>query len=157
MEPLTLIVTALTLGIAAGLQSSAEQVIKDAYQSLKQLIERRYTINLGGLEGKPDSEVQRAAVNESLADAKADQDEDVLDKAKALIRLIESKQPETIARLNIDITDVEAASITVTGVQATGKGATAEVKARIKASTFGGDIKIGSAAADTEESSDPKN
>ena len=35
MEPVTLIVTAIALGAAAGLQATSEQTIKDAYSALK--------------------------------------------------------------------------------------------------------------------------
>jgi hypothetical protein len=38
MEPVSLIVTSLALGAAAGLKPTAEQAIKDAYGALKSLI-----------------------------------------------------------------------------------------------------------------------
>lgn len=111
MEPITFVVTALTLGFAAGLKPTAEQAIKDAYAGLKQLVEDRYKVNLSGLEGKPDSEVQIAAVEESLVDAEADKDDELLDKAKELLELTKKHAPETATAKGIDFEKVSAGYI----------------------------------------------
>lgn len=44
MEPIIVIVTALALGAAAGLKSTATQAVKDAYTGLKALILRNFTV-----------------------------------------------------------------------------------------------------------------
>lgn len=98
MEPIGIIMTALTLGIAAGLKPSAEQAVKDAYRGLKQLTEGRYGVSLSNLENTPESKAQQAAVEESLAKADdIDQDGELLDKAKMLIDLVKAHDTE-IAR-----------------------------------------------------------
>ncbi|NMO53702.1 hypothetical protein HH310_21260 [Actinoplanes sp. TBRC 11911] len=50
MDPVTLVVTALTAGAAAGLQSTATSVISDLYASLRDRVRQR-------LSGRPGSEV----------------------------------------------------------------------------------------------------
>ena len=50
MDPVTLIITALTAGAAAGGQSVVTDAIKDAYAGLKVLIKRKFA-------GKPSAEV----------------------------------------------------------------------------------------------------
>jgi hypothetical protein len=111
VDPITIIGAALTLGIAAGLKSTAEQAIKDAYTSLKQLVERRYNISLSQLEKKPESPTQLEAVKEALVDAKANQDAELLDKANALIVLIKQQSPETAKTVGVDFDEVEAGYI----------------------------------------------
>jgi hypothetical protein len=128
MDPITIVAAALTLGIAAGLKPTAEQAVKDAYQGLKQLIERRYNVDLGSLERKPESKAQRAAVEESLLDASADKDEELLDKAKALIDLIKHQTPETANAQGIDLDDIEAQYLKVKKVLAEGRAEAVKMK-----------------------------
>jgi hypothetical protein len=151
MDPVTIVVTALTLGIAAGLKPTAEQAVKDAYEGLKQLIERRYDVDLGGLEKKPESEAQGAAVEESLSDAGADNDEELLDQAKALIDLIKRKTPETAAAHGIDLNDIEAEYLKVKKILAEGQAKAVTMK---KVRTTGG-VEIEDVSARSEPS-DPK-
>jgi hypothetical protein len=65
MDPITIIVTALAAGAAAGLKPTAEQAIKDAYAGIKVLMLRKYeTLSLEALEQKPDSETKQASLAE---------------------------------------------------------------------------------------------
>ena len=50
MDPITLIVTALAAGAAAGMRDTASSVVKDAYTGLKALVRK-------GLSGSPDGEL----------------------------------------------------------------------------------------------------
>ena len=42
MDPISIIITALALGAAAGLKPTAEIAIKDAYAGLKKIIQDKY-------------------------------------------------------------------------------------------------------------------
>ncbi len=123
MDPLTSIVTALALGAASGLKSTAEQAVKDVYVDLKELLKRKYTtVNVEVLEQSPDSEPRRAVVKEDLASANAETDAELLHKVKALLDTIQSQAPDTGAAIGVDLKDIKAASLTIKGVIATGTG-----------------------------------
>jgi|SRR5579884_1448445 len=98
MDPITLIIVALTAGAAAGLQSTANQVIQDAYNGLKTLIQRKFAgkpeaeIALTQHEQKPD--VWKAPLEEGLKQTEADKDEEII---KAAQKLMELAQPEQAA------------------------------------------------------------
>ena len=70
VDPITIIVTALATGAAAGLKPTAAQAVKDAYAGLKSLIQRKLgtTASVDALESKPDSETKQSSVAEDLAD-----------------------------------------------------------------------------------------
>lgn len=146
MEPISIVLLALTLGIAAGLKSTAEKAVKDTYEGLKQFIENRYKISLSGLENDPNSQIQQAAVKESLGKIDADQDEELLDKAKSLIDLINSKAPETTTAIGINLDEVEAEYLKAKDIIAKGQK-TAAVK--IRRSQFKGGIELGNITADS--------
>ena len=111
MDPITtMIVTALALGAAAGLKTTAEQAVKDAYAGVKALIQRKYAdVSLAELEEAPESEARRAVVEEDLAKTDADKDEELLQQARALIDVVEKHDQGTAAAIGIDLEDVEAA------------------------------------------------
>jgi hypothetical protein len=104
MEPITLIVTSLALGAAAGLKPTAEQVIRDAYGGLKSLIQRKYAeVSIEQLEKAPESKPRRAVVEEDLTQAGAGKDEEVLRQAKILLDAIQAHAPETASAIGVDI------------------------------------------------------
>jgi hypothetical protein len=121
MEPITAIVTALTLGAAAGLQPTAEQAIKDGYAALKALITRKYAqVSLEQLEANPSSKNRKGVVEEDLAAAKADQDPEVLQQAQALLEAMQRQAPHTAAAIGVDLRDIEGAALAIRRVTATG-------------------------------------
>jgi hypothetical protein len=137
MDPLTSIVTALVAGAAAALKPTVEQVIKDTYAGLKALITRKYaTVNVDLLEQNPSSETRQAVVKEDLEKVAAAQDAEVLAQAQALLDTIKTHAPATAAAIGVDLKDIEAASLTIADVIATGTGVKGE---HLKTS---GDIKI---------------
>ena len=99
MDPVSMIVLALTTGATAALKPTAEQAIKDAYAGLKDLITRRFGASsevakaVAGVEGKPDSAGRQATLKEELSAAKVVQDPDLLEAAQRLLALI-TAQPE---------------------------------------------------------------
>ena len=69
MEPITAIVTALSLGAAAVLKVTTDQLIKDGYTALKTLIKSKLpqaSASVDQLEHAPDSKARRAVVEEDL-------------------------------------------------------------------------------------------
>ena len=89
MDPVTLIVTALVAGAAAGAKDTATAAIKDAYAAFKSLIKKRFTGNAAGelaLEKHEKSpEAWTPALKEEIASAKLDEDGEVLAAAQALL------------------------------------------------------------------------
>lgn len=125
MDPLTLIVTALATGAAAGLKPTAEKVIKDAYEGLKSLIKRKYeraqkTVPV--LESDPASEAGKAVVRESLEKDGAERDEDLLLQAQAVLQAIRAHAPaEAAEAAGVRIEDIEAgASVSVRDIVSAG-------------------------------------
>jgi hypothetical protein len=94
MDPLTLILTALTAGAATAGQAVVSDAIKDAYNGLKALIQRKFA-------GKPSAEVALtehgndpqtwvAPLKKALAQEHVDQDQAVVQAAQQLLDQIKS-------------------------------------------------------------------
>jgi hypothetical protein len=107
MEPITLIITALTAGATAGAQAVAGEAIKDTYHGLKTLIRRKFAgkpeaeIALAKYEEKP--QVWEAPLKEALAETDADQDEEIIQAAQKIMTLV-SPQQAAMGKYNIQIT-----------------------------------------------------
>ena len=130
MDPISVIVTAVVLGIAAGAENAAAQAVKDAYAGLKKIIQDKYKVHLANLEKKPDSPSQRGAVEENLRDTDAANDPDLLERAAALVKAVKEAgaQGEVVG---VDLKEVEAELIRIRDVQSTGTGVKAEnIKAK---------------------------
>jgi hypothetical protein len=93
MDPVTLIVTALAAGAAAGVTDTASSMVKDTYAGLKALAKKR-------LAGRPDAglvlarheqapETWQAPLVAELRDAGADGDRGLVAAALALLRLVD--------------------------------------------------------------------
>src|SRR5512135_837468 len=93
MDPITLSLTALAAGAAAGGKDIAAAAVKDAYTALKALVKRRFG-------GRPDAElvlaqherapdIWQAPLRAELAEARADSDPELVAAAQALMRLID--------------------------------------------------------------------
>lgn len=99
MDPHTIIATALSLGATTALKSTAEQAVKDAYSALKSLLVRKFGSKgdtakaVDGVEAKPDSDARKAVLQEELESAGAGKDQEVVDRATELLKLMESKSP----------------------------------------------------------------
>jgi hypothetical protein len=94
MDPVTLIVSALVAGAASAAQDTASNVVKDAYSSLKTLLQTRF-------QGKPSAETALAEAEtdpdtweKPLAKAVAEHgsDQEVLALAQQLLQLLQSQQ-----------------------------------------------------------------
>ena len=123
MEPITVIVSALAAGAAAGLKPMAEGVIKDAYSAIKSFIKKKYDkVDLTPLEAKPESETKRASLAEDLTDAGAANDLELLDQAKQVIDAVKQYDPESASAIGIVLREVEAEYLEVRKIITDGTG-----------------------------------
>ena len=141
MDPITIIVTALALGAAAGLQETAEQAVKDAYAGLKRIIQDRYerarrAVEL--LEEDPEDETFQAAAGKALSKTEAGSDEELLRQAQALIESVEQHAPEAASAINLNLADIKAAA----NIRIAELSATVFVNVEIKGAEPGGDFEV---------------
>ena len=95
MDPVTVIVTALTAGAASALQDGASAVVKDAYAQLKVLVKVRFAgrprgeLVLAEYEAAP--QTWEAPLAAELSAAGAEGDADLLAAAQALMSLVDEE------------------------------------------------------------------
>lgn len=105
MDAITLLITAVTAGAMAGLQATAEQTVKDAYQRFKALLTRKYPkVPVELLESAPTSEARKAVIREELEQTTAAADRELLHSAQALLRKLNA---DTLPKLVIAGVSVE--------------------------------------------------
>ncbi|MDZ8028953.1 MAG: hypothetical protein RMY36_030640 [Nostoc sp. SerVER01] len=98
MEPVSIILTALMTG-------AAEAIGGDAFNSLKNLIKRKFVgkskaeMILAEYEKQP--EVWEAPLKAELVEVGADKDEDILKKAKELLELVKPQEISGTSNINI--------------------------------------------------------
>jgi hypothetical protein len=89
VDPISLIVAALAAGAAGGLKDAAGEAVKDGYNELRGLLQRRFG-------GKPDAEIAlekhaekpevwEAPLRDALAETGADRDEELIAAARKLL------------------------------------------------------------------------
>jgi hypothetical protein len=99
MDPISIIVGAMVLGASEGLKSTAAQAVKEAYAGLRAFIVRKYGDHSGmrqavaSLENKPDSKDGQEVLKQELAAAGGDRDQEVVDEATSLLKLLEHVSP----------------------------------------------------------------
>jgi len=94
MDPVTLIVTALVAGAAAGLKDAASSAIKDAYNGLKGLVRRKLADHPDGelvldRHGQ-DPQVWEKPLAQELTAAGAGDDPALVSAAQALMQLVDA-------------------------------------------------------------------
>ena len=93
MDPISLIITALTAGAVAGIRDTSGAVIKDAYGALKALVRRRFGGNREATAELEQSERQPAARMGELAwrlrAVGAETDEELIMAAQAVLRIVD--------------------------------------------------------------------
>jgi hypothetical protein len=142
LDPVSLIVTALAAGAAAGLKPMATEVIQDAYAGLKRLIQHKYAdVDLGPLEQKPESNAKRESLREDLDVAGAGADEELLAQAQKVAALVQQHDPVVAAAIGVDLDDFEAANLRIRKVESEGTGV------RVHKGRLTGDIEIGEVRA----------
>ena len=89
MDPLSLIVAALTAGAAAAAKDTAGAAIKDGYQELKTLLQRKLAGNQAATvvleEHAKDPDTFDAPLRKKLAEAAIDQDPEIRQAAQMLL------------------------------------------------------------------------
>lgn len=127
MDPSTIIVTALASGAVAGLQSSVANIVTDSYNGIKEYIKSKYNgVDVTALEKKPDSKPRQETLKEELEDSAASNDQELLNKAKELIELIEKHSPESVGAIGVDLKNIKADFLTIGQVTSTGTGVKVE-------------------------------
>jgi hypothetical protein len=107
MDPIALILTALTTGAAAAGQTVANDAIKDSYAALKALIQRKFAgkpkaeMVLTEYESEP--ETWETPFKKALAEVHAEQEQEILDAAHRVLHLIQSQQT-AVSKFNMQIT-----------------------------------------------------
>lgn len=96
MEPISLILAALVAGATAASQDVAGNVIKDSYQGLKSLIQRKFkkedALGKAMVEAKPEEIKQtEGLLKNKMAEAGVDKDEEIV---KLAIKILETLQKE---------------------------------------------------------------
>jgi len=120
MDPITLIVTALVAGAAAGMTDTASSAVKDAYAGLKALVGKR-------LAGRPDAELVLARHAEApttwegplaaeLSAAGADTDPGLVQAARALMRLADESGYRT-GKYSVDVRGAQGVQVGDQNVQ----------------------------------------
>jgi hypothetical protein len=130
MDPITMaFVAAITAGVAAGATKVGEQVIVDAYNSLKCLLVRKFGGDskvvqaVDDLEAEPESEGQKLVVGERVKKAQADQDADLLAAAQALLAKLKEQPGGTQLIQNVQGNYIavaaggSTASVTISGIK----------------------------------------
>ena len=141
MDPVTLIVTAVALGASAGLTEAASTAVRDAYAGLKTLLTGRQ-VDVSGVERKPDSAAQRAALREDLTDAAGATDDEVLAAAQRVTDAVATDAPDAARVVGVMLRDVQAEFLRIRSVTSTGDGLTAE-QARFTGGIDIGDVHAG--------------
>jgi predicted YcjX-like family ATPase len=114
MDPITAIVTAVAIGAAEALNSTAKQAVQDLYTGLKTLIQDKYhgaNSSLEALEKKPDSVSKRDSLQEDLHDSDAANDVELLQQAQALLKSIEEHAPQAAQAIGLKWEDVNVANV----------------------------------------------
>ncbi len=134
MDPVTLIVTAVTAGAVAASKDVAAQAVKDGYAALKALIVRQFgqKVDVVALEKDPDSEARQAVLKEELETAGAAQDAEVVQQAQALLDLLKEH--------GLELGPSYQAELRGSGAIAQGPGAVAAGAGGV---AVGGDVKGG--------------
>jgi hypothetical protein len=110
MEPISLILAALLAGVAKGAGQAATNAVQDAYTGLRDALKRR-------LAGKPaaqdavdeyvkDPEAWRGNLEVHLKQAKADQDQAILDAAASVMRLA-----DPAGKYNVNVTGSQGVQV----------------------------------------------
>jgi len=107
MDPITLIITALTTGVAAGTQDTVKGAVKDAYNGLRALLQRRFvgkpSAEIALTEHENDPETWEAPLKKALVQTQADQDQDIIVAAQKVMAQANPQQA-AIGKYNVQFT-----------------------------------------------------
>ena len=105
MDPVGMLVSALTTGAVMALQETAGTAIKDAYQGLVKLVGKRFAKDpkaSAALEGsKEDPETWQKPLEKSIRETGAADDKEILALAQKLLQLTEDQKSSTTYNVKI--------------------------------------------------------
>jgi hypothetical protein len=114
MEAVSLILAALAAGALAAVKDTAAQTVKDAYASLKSLVQRRFAGNTTAqtalAEFEKDSETWERPLKKLLDEAGVSKDEEVVRQAEQVMRLVE---PAAAAKGKYTVTIGEGTGVVI--------------------------------------------
>lgn len=145
----------MAAGAVSAFKDDATQAVKAAYAGMKNLITGKYqgaTSSLERLEEKPALEGRRTSLAEDLQAAGAYNDAELVERAVTLIAIIGKDDPDAAHTIGIDLKEIEAATITLRNVKASGTNATA---VRIHSATVSGDVTMENVTAEGASSKNP--
>lgn len=128
MDPITLVVTAVVAGAAAGLKDTAAVAVKDAYQKVKDLLAKR-KVDVTALERIPSSQSKQGSLREDLNELQGSDkvDKQLEEAAQQLLAAIREYDPAAAASVGIDLRKLDVGgSITIKDVTAQGTGVKGE-------------------------------
>jgi hypothetical protein len=106
MDPITLILTALTAGVLAAAQTVTGDAVKDAYTGLKGLLQQKFagkhSAEVALIEHETDPTTWEAPLKKALTQAQADQDEAIVKAAQRVMTLVNPQQA-AIGKYNVQI------------------------------------------------------
>jgi hypothetical protein len=120
MDPITMIIAALTAGAVAGAQGTATDAMKDAYAGLRALVHRRFRgrasaeTALEQHESKP--EAWRGELEAELVDVDADQDIALVEAAQRLMALLDAAGTRT-GKYQVDVRGAQGVQVGDHGAQ----------------------------------------
>lgn len=121
MDPVSVIVTALATGAAAGLGGTAKDAITDGYAALKTFLKNRYgSVRVAKLEEEPASKANQQMVEMDLQNAGARNDEELLRLAQSVVKLILERAPDTVQAVGLSIEGLEAGELLADNIQSSG-------------------------------------
>lgn len=131
MEPFSLIFSALVAGATAALKPTAEQVVKDAYAGLKDLIKRKWNhVEVDSLERDPTDKTRQQLVKNDLQKADDLANREMLEQAQRVLTAVRMHDPEAAQSAGITIEDLESgANVNIEDVVAQGAIAVRRIKA----------------------------
>jgi hypothetical protein len=110
MDPLTLILSALTAGAAAAVQAVAGDAIKDAYAGLKSLLQQKFmgkqSAEVALDEHETDPATWEEPLKKALMQEQADHDEAIIKAAQKVMTLVNTQQTamgEDYVQINGDV------------------------------------------------------
>ena len=114
MEIINLFGLAIATGAATGLHNTANLVIKDAYEALRQYIQFKYDkVNLELLETQPDSDEERSVLEYELKKYDADKDLELIRLSNKMIEVVRLREPDTYKSIGVRLKDVDLAILSV--------------------------------------------
>lgn len=122
MDPISLILTALVTGAAAGIEPAAKQIVKDAYDGLKTIIKTKYRqVSVDMLENDPADKTRQDIIKKDLEKSQVSSDEELLRQAQIVLDAVQKHAPEAVGAVGINLEEVRVgASLDIKNIIAAG-------------------------------------